>query len=355
MSILSRYIMRYMVSAIFLVALVLMGLLLFISFISELSDIGTGDYRLWQAFIYALLELPQKLYSLLPVAGLLGTLLGLGELAAHYELVAMQAMGVSLKHINSMVLQTIAIIVIIVTLTGEWLAPIAAHTADAYKTLATSAGQALKGTQGIWLRDGYNFIHINTLLPDGHLRGVSRYEFDQQKRLVKASYAEQAVYRKNQWWLHNVQQSVISEQQVQAFYQPEAQWELSFNPKFLRTAAIEPAQMSLIQLYAILRYLSANHLHNNTYSLGFWQRILQPLATIIMMWVGVPFIFGPLRSVTVGMRIVAGTLLGFGFYLLNQFSGPLGLALQAPAWLTVSIPIFVFAAIGYSLNRKRLV
>lgn len=54
-----------------------------------------------------------------------------------------------------------------------------------------------------------------------------------------------------------------------------------------------------------------------------WSKIFQPLSVAVMMLMALSFIFGPLRSVPMGVRVVTGISFGFIFYVLDQIFGPL--------------------------------
>ena len=45
---------------------------------SELDDIGQGDYGFGQALLYILYTVPRRAYALFPTAAVIGTLMGLG-------------------------------------------------------------------------------------------------------------------------------------------------------------------------------------------------------------------------------------------------------------------------------------
>ncbi len=49
-----------------------------------------------------------------------------------------------------------------------------------------------------------------------------------------------------------------------------------------------------------------------------------------MMLMALSFIFGPLRSVPMGVRVVTGISFGFIFYVLDQIFGPLTLVYGIP-------------------------
>jgi lipopolysaccharide export system permease protein len=348
------YIARTVIMTTGLVLLALLGLQFLILFINELREIGTGDYGLAQAFSYVLLGQPYETYRLFPMIGLLGILLGLGLLASHSELIAMQAAGLSLKQITFAILKTACVMILTITLLGETLAPFAKRTADSRKTIARSAGQAINAGQGAWIRDGQNFIHIQRILSTEHLAGISRYIFDDQRRLILASYANHAYYRDQHWVFYNIVESQIQSNKVISKKQSEASWSLSLKPDLLKTIAIAPKNMPLWQLYQTISHREDNELNADSHRLAFWQRIWQPLASLVMMYLAIPFLFGPLRSATLGLRLVTGIAVGLGFYILNEFLGAASLAFQVPAVIMTAFPTLLFMAIGWGLMRSQI-
>ena len=85
---LDRYIGVHVFLAILSVLGVIVGLALLFAFIDELGDIE-GGYGLLQALEYVLLTTPRRLYEMLPMAALIGCLIGLGTLASNSELTIM--------------------------------------------------------------------------------------------------------------------------------------------------------------------------------------------------------------------------------------------------------------------------
>lgn len=352
MKIIDRYLGTTVINATALVLLMLLGLSVFITLVKEISDIGTGAYGILGALEYVALDLPQQLYMFFPMAALLGVLLGLGMLASNNELTIMRASSMSLGRIGLGVMKTALLMLVVVTFLGEGLAPMAEHAAESHKTLLTSNGQTLKTTRGVWVRDGQNFLYIRAVFGGKRLEGVNRYLFDDAHNLLSSSYAQTGVYEHGQWTMHNVVESDISPTQVQTQKVAQTLWPLTLSPTVLRISEVDPDEMSLRQLHDYLLYLRDNNLNTGTYALAFWQRIMQPLATVVMMWLAIPFVFGPLRSATMGLRLMLGAVVGFSFYTLNQFFGPLSLVYQFPPLLAASIPIALFALAAYFLQRR---
>jgi lipopolysaccharide export system permease protein len=352
MKILQRYLNKTLLEMTALVFLIVAGLEVFILFLGELRDIGHGEYTLFSAFIYVVLDLPTELYMLFPMLGLLGILLGLGILANHHELMVLRVSGLSVFQINWMVIKIAIVMIVIMTLVGEWVAPRLERMADNFKIVKTSNGQMLKTIHGLWLRNQGNFLHIDAIFPKGKLAGVTMYEFDKNHRLTKSLFAQSAVYQKSHWLLKNVVESAITEQKVVTKNYLESTFPIRLNPKLLQLSKDEPEDLSLKQLRRYIRFLDENHLKDANYNFAFWSRVLQPLATLVMMLLAVPFVFGPLRSTTRGLRMLVGILFGFGFYILNQFFGPISVVYQFPPLLAAFLPTFIFGLIVLFFNRK---
>lgn len=346
MTILDRYLARTVIESTLLALLVLIGMQCFITFVGELHDIGTKDYGVAQALIYVPLLLPSNLYQFFPMAGLLGCLLGLGRLASRSELIVMRAAGVSMSQIIFAVLKAAMVMLVVATLMGEWVGPHAENYAERFKAIAMSGGQTLNTRQGSWVRDGENFIHVDNVMAHGRvLLGITRYQFDKH-RLQVASFAQSGQFLHGRWTFNNIVQSTISDKQVTSAHFDSQVWNVSFNPRLLNMGATDPDQLTLPKLYGYIKYLKHTNQTSDQAEFTFWQRIFQPLATLIMICLAVPFIFGPLRTVTMGLRILAGIIVGFGFYMLNQFFGPLSMVYQLPPLLAAAFPTLLFAVGG---------
>lgn len=73
-----------------------------------------------------------------------------------------------------------------------------------------------------------------------------------------------------------------------------------------------------------------------------------------MLLVAVPFVFGPLRSVAIGQRMLAGVLVGVAFYLLNQTFGNIGQIYNLSPFLSAALPSLAFlVAAVIAIQRLR--
>ena len=119
MTILQRYIAQAILTSTGLVLLVLLGLYTFMDFITELEEVGKGEYQLADVLAYLALSMPKRIYELLPIAALLGSVLGLGNLASQSELVVMRAAGISIQGINKAVMIVAVGLMLLALFIGE--------------------------------------------------------------------------------------------------------------------------------------------------------------------------------------------------------------------------------------------
>lgn len=351
MKLLDYYIGKTILGMICLISLLLIGLQVFILLVDQLDSIGQGNYNILQAIFYILLKVPYQVYLFFPVACLLGSLLGLGTLATHSELTVFRAAGTSIARIFIAVMKSACVLIVIVTLLGETVIPKMVRFAEEYRLLATSGGNVLSTSRGVWLREQDSFIHIGQIASATELLDISQYEFNANLELQLIRVAKQGRLEAGHWVLEDVTESHISSDQVQTQTYQAKDWGVSFEADLLTVGTQEPEEMSLFEIYHYLVSEYPNLIDVGLYKLSFWKRIFQPFATCVMIFLAIPFIFGPLRSATLGARFLAGSTVGFGFYILDKFFGPFSLVYQLPPLAAALIPSLLFAALGWMMLR----
>ncbi|HKJ21833.1 MAG TPA: LptF/LptG family permease, partial [Gammaproteobacteria bacterium] len=107
-------------------------------------------------------------------------------------------------------------------------------------------------------------------------------------------------------------------------------------------------------LYQYVHYLRDNGLDARRYALAFWQKLMSPLATGVMLLISIPFVMGPLRLTSMGQRVLVGILLGTGFHLINKAVGQSALFYHLNLVVCTTLPTLSFlAAALYLIYRAR--
>lgn len=351
MNLLERYIAKTILLAIALVTLMLVGLQVFILFVEQIDSLGQGYYGVAQASSYVFLQMPWQVYLFFPMASLLGCLIGLGIMANHHELVVMRAAGMSTGQITLAVLKASIIVIILVTVLGETIMPGMVRYANDLKARATSNGQVLRASQWLWIRNGNDFL-VGIPTTDHTLEQVVQFDFDETHQLRLARRIGRLDYEHGAWQAYDVAETKILDDETLVDRAPKMIWDVPLKPRVLGIGNNAPDEMTLIGLYRYMQEQKRSHLSTTNLQLVFWQRIIQPFTTMVMMVLAIPFIFGPLRSSTMGSKLLAGAAVGFGFHIVNRFLGAMSQVYQFQPELAAVGPTLIFALLGFWMMRR---
>jgi len=346
------YIGKTVLGASLLCLLTLNGLSAIIKYVDQLRVVGQGDYTLAEAGIYVLLSIPREMELFFPMAALLGALIGLGSLASSSELVVMQAAGISRLQIVLAVLKTAVPLMLAVMLIGEYVAPVSDQLAMERKTVKMSSGEIIQSQQGVWAKDGQSFVKIGEVRSDTELAQVVIYRMDSANEVKEAIYAEQAEYDGERWILHQVRHIQFQSDQVVRSELPSEPWFSHLTPDKLGVVSTDPEDLSISGLDDYVDYLHANRQDSARYELALYRKLMQPLTIMVMMLLALSFVFGPLRSVTMGARILMGIIAGFVFYITNEIFGPISLVYQIPSLIGAMGPSALFLGGALVLLRR---
>ncbi len=344
-----RYLSREIYAAVALVLLAFLGLFAFFDLVNELDDIGKGGYQLHHAAIYVAMILPGRVYELMPIAVLIGTLYALTTLARHSEITVLRASGLSTRRLLLALLSIGSIFVVVTFLFGEYLAPPAERAAQQWRLAATRSVVSQELRTGLWVRDGRRFVNVRNVLPDTSLQDVRLYEFDEKAALVSISEAEAGSYDEREGWrLRNVAQTQFLAERTETKKLPELIWKSELTPDVLSVLMVVPERMSVATLYSYIHHLEENNQRTTRYEIALWKKLAYPFAAFVMMGLALPFGYMQTRMGGVSLKVFSGIMIGVGFHLLNGLFSNLGVIngwVPAVAALTPSV-VFLLAAMG---------
>ena len=350
--ILERYIAKTIIQSTAVAALIIIGILFVMSLLGEAKSIGVGDYSFGQTIIYVLLRLPNDLYHFSPLLILLGSIIGLSMLSSYRELAVMRSSGFSINKIILSVLSVSLLLIVIISVAGEWIGPGLSYKAVMRKENAKHGSEAVATVAGNWLHIDNNFIHVQSVIGRQLFMGVTRYQFDDNHKLEAVYHAKILSSHDNQWLMKGVVKTTFYPDRVKSQAFAEAPWDLKINTNLLNVGLVDPNEMSLSRLSKFARYLEQNGLQSSEYRYNFWQRIFQPIASLVMIFLAIPFVLGALHTSTMGWRIVVGIIAGFAFFILDALLGQLCVVYQIPTFMAALIPPLIFAVIGVLLSKR---
>lgn len=347
---------------------VLLSMLVVISLIAALDllltladQLGDTDenFSMFDALTFVLYTTPTSIYELLPFSALGGALIGLGVLASNNELVVMQAAGVKIWRIVWAVLKPTLFIMVLSLLLGEFVSPPLEQIARSNKAIQRSGNEAINTEQGSWRKIGNEYIHINAIASGGEqLYGITRYQLDADRRIVSTSFAASANYieddESSYWQLNNVDASLLAADSISVQHYLQEDWQVVLSPEILSMLLVRPDRQSISGLYRFARFFDTERLESSTYYLAFWNKLLQPVATLALVILAISFVFGSLREATMGYRVFVAMGIGLVFTILQRLMEPASLLFGISPFLAVLIPILICGGLGlFFLQRTR--
>ena len=354
MKILDRHVWKATLYGLLIAWFALVMLDVFFSFIDEVKKTNE-HYSTLQALVYMVYTLPSRFYQHFPTSILIGTLLGLGNLAVNSEFTAMRAAGISIRQIVFSVLKLGLVFSLLVFAMGEWLVPAADLQARNFKAHLKNNNVTLVGGNGLWLKEKQSIIHIGSVLPNNRLNTISIYTFnDKLTGLKTLAMISSAQFGSNSWQLNNVQEIRFGETELNKTFHPLLIKKAFINPDILDIGSAKPEQLSINELDTIIKHQKDNKLKTNRYELIYWKRYSVPLSSLVMLILAMPFLFGSNRGGGAGQRVFIGIVVGITFFLTNRAINELSVVYGFSPLLSAFLPSFIFLVGGlFFLSRVR--
>ena len=348
-----RYFAREILGASLLVLLGLLALFGFFDLVRELDDLGKGAYRLNLMLAYVALSLPSHAYVLLPAAGLMGTLFALARMSEQSEITVMRSAGLSLKQLAAHVAGVGLVIAILTAVIGEAVSPATEDAAKSLRLRATRSIVAHEFRSGFWVKDDRSFVNIQDVTPETDLLNLRIYEFDPSYRLTAISRAEKATYQgPNRWQLSNVELTRFEGDRAVLQKLGTATWNSMLTPDILSVLKVVPEQMSAFNLWTYIEHLRENRQKSTRYEIALFNKVLYPVAAIMLMILAIPFALGSQRAGGVGGRIVMGIMIGLVFHFSGRLMTHIGQINDWPAIVSAGAPVVLVATVAALLLRR---
>jgi lipopolysaccharide export system permease protein len=353
MKILDLYIGTRFLRGVFLIVLVLVALFSFLELVSQLSDVGKGYYTLKDAFIFVGLTLPRRVLDLMPICTLLGSIVALGLLADHRELLAMQVGGFSVRRICWSVFISGTILILATGMLAEIVVPPMDQQARTRRLLALNGKRVTLTKQGFWARRGSSYIHVGKTLYGGNAADLNIFECDEQGRLRSYTHAREAnIKDNNQWVLRGITQKVITEQGITTQHLPSLKLDSFLSSDQVNILELPPDSLSSADLHHFIQALKESGQNTDRYSLAFWRKLTIPLTTGAMVLLSLPFLFGSTRRKGAGKRITLGATIGIVLYFADQVIIHLGLLFSLNPFVTAVVPVVSISSIALWQMRR---
>ncbi|ELA09497.1 putative ABC transporter permease YjgP/YjgQ [Moraxella macacae 0408225] len=340
----------------------------FFDYLSQIEDINSS-YNYLDALYYIVLSTPQSLQFYMPIGAMVGAVIGLGLLANNSELTVIQAAGLSRFRIVSWVMQPAMIFVLIGLLLSQFVIPTTNKLAGQIKSQQVFISTALNG---YWQKTDDQIIHIDYADTQGKLKNIKIWQLTkgELKSVIRADtgnfyqfssaydpnvyHAEASgLHNKSGWVLNNVQQINIHADNTSSLTTHKQLFaKLPIEPGSIYLLTLHPADMSLSDLLQHQRLLAKDNHRSLIHEVTFWQKLLSPFAVLSLVLVACSFVFGSLRSQSLGFRLVLALLVGLLFSYTQDLVGFISLSTEFSPLFMVLLPIVLSATIGIYLVKR---
>jgi lipopolysaccharide export system permease protein len=362
---LRRLIHREMLVTVAFVALAFLALFSFFDLVEELSSVGQGNpsspYQLSHAMLFVLLWMPARLYEVLPIAVLIGSITVMARLAQSSEFTILRTSGMDPWRALRTLLSLGVIFTLATFFMGDYLAPISTRTAQLLKS--RFLGQITVGQTGAWLKERQQFssfaVNVGALTDKNGMRNIRIFEFDARGRLVSSMQAQSGEFANDDsWTLQGVKRSefVVSNDNT-ATGMPSAQvqhdnietnyrWPTTLSAEMVSVALLKPERMGTVDLFEYMRHLEANGQSSQRYEIEFWRKVFYPLSCLVMVVLALPFAYLHFRSSSISGYVFGGVMVGISFFLLNNVFGYAGNLNNWQPWIAAAIPGLLYSFVS---------
>jgi len=348
-----------------LVTVGFLTLFMFFDLVDELQNLGRahiadgGTYQVRHALLYVTLLLPSRLYELLPISVLIGTIFVMARLAQSSEYTILRTSGLDPWRALRLLLSLGGAFVALAFVVGDYISPAADR---ASQLLRITLGQT-----GAWLREKQEqasyVVNVKALTPNNEMQGVEIHAFDSQGRIKSIMQAQGARFESGgAWTLEGVQLTEVESNNKAKAASPATgpgsssldptsmerkrletlRWNTGISGEMVAAALLRPDRMGTIDLFSYIRHLKANGQSAQRYEIEFWKKVFYPLSCLVMVILALPFAYLHMRSGGISAYVFAGVMIGISFFMMNNIAVYVGNIQQWQPWLAAALPGLIY-------------
>lgn len=348
MRILDRYIVKTVIASTSLMVMVFACLEAFVFLSTEINDVGSGSYTFSKMIIYIVYKIPASIYMLFPIIAFLGCIVGLSQLAKGSELTIMRASGLSVLRITGSTLMAAIIMIVTITLLGEFVFSRVEQYATHIRNKALHTQQL---ENNVWLHHGGEFLYIEKVISNNQIKSLTKFDFN-QLRLRQVIFANSATRKHNHWVMSGVSILTMTPKQVIPKKEGTRPLDFNFTPQRLAPYDNDTLDGSIWHLHNIIYFRKHAGLTATLFQYEFWRRVLQPLTTVLMICLGVPFVFGSRRGKGASTKLILGVSVGVMYYFVSRIFGPISLVFQISPVIAALLPTAIVGLIYLYFVRR---
>lgn len=369
-----RYIASEIYRSTIAVTLVLVGLFMFFDMIENLDNLNER-FTFGSLLLLQLMQIPTRLYDLLPIALLIGAIIALAGLAQRNELVVLRVSGISSRRLLGMLWMGTIPIMVFALLLSEGVTPYAESKTGQLNLQLLGKSSGARMNSGYWFREptdngALRVINISRISSEREVENIRIYNFDAEGKFKELIHAQRGLFQHQELQLTQAKLIRTDFDLETALMDPTAPLtplstqtmldsytiSTSLTQARLLASELQPDRMSIMGLLDYIQYLEDNHLQSNRQVVALWRKGVYPFTLLVMITLAAPISFLQTRKGGAGLKVFGGILIGVVFFMINQLALNLGMLNNLPPWLTALAPntiALVIASLAlYLIERK---
>ncbi len=350
MKILPRYLIREFAQYFFLGLGAFSAIYLVVEFFERINAFLQNKAPLALMGDYFLNKIPSIIFQVAPASILFSSIITLGLMSRHNEILAMKSGGISLRRIAFPILGVVLISYFLLLGMSEYVVPFANERVNMIQDFIIhkkKPAAAFKQNK-LWIHGRQAIYNIQLYHPEKDLlEGITLYRFDQDFSLVERLDARSARWHDGRWIFSEVSRTHFSPE-GSPIRKQYAQLILTLpeTPGDFRIAEKNPAEMSYRELREYVRKIEQDGYNSTKYRCAMHAIFSYPFIGVIMAFLGIPIALRKERGAGVTRGIAFSILISFAYLVVFSFSLELGKAGTLPPFLSAWLGNFIFALVG---------
>lgn len=317
-----------------------------IDFLQKADDFIKHKASSGHVLAYFIYTLPAIITPSIPIAALMATLLSLGNLSRHNEIIAMRSSGVSFRKIITPVLLAGLIISVFGFINNELIMPVYSARANHIRNVEIEKKQEIVFFQQrrLWIRGPENsIVNIEFISPNRlEMFGINIYKMNPDFTLRERIMAKKLVWEDGAWRLKDSRKYVLSKNGVTTHLVEGEIFNVVESPKDLGMIVRSAAEMNFTELWDYVRRLKATGYNLPQFEVDLYSKLAFPLSSLLMVMIASPLSVQRVRSGGAGWSIAFAVLIAFVYWALMSIGTALGRTGALPPLLGAWLANFLF-------------
>jgi len=362
MRIYQRYLIKELVQIFLLAILSLLAIYILLEFFGKLDDFIENQVAVKFIVLYLANQAPFFAAQFIPLALLLATMLTLGSMGQHNEIIAFRSCGFTLYQLSLPLLIAGAVFCLLTFSLTEYVVPPTFARAKHIKTVFVKHKKEKKllNLKDVWYTSGRNIYHFNKLDPAAKaIQGATIYRLDQSSMLVKRLDAGKIIYRQGRWVARDlyIREFVYQDgrSSLDRFqHRDSAGIAISEKPEDFLIPQKAVEEMNIRELNRYIDKVKNIGVNADEYKVQLYNKFFFPLTCLVMVLLGIPFSLGSKRSGGFARSIGISLVVGFSFWFVLSFSLALGKAGILSPLPAAIVPHALYTGLGMFLLRRNI-